>query len=157
MRLKVGDFSQKRTVGEGMISNVARVFFALRYLLGKPRPPRIWTDQQLHLRTVRQDVPFRYLRWTVDAGGHAPHCIVRLVARGFWNGRGNPAPQQRYIRKDRLGGKRVVQLVPRTVGSRILGNSGIWKKLPGESNADSPARAPAVSALLVHFDINPFS
>jgi hypothetical protein len=31
---KIGDSFQKRTVGEGIISNVARVFFALWYLLG---------------------------------------------------------------------------------------------------------------------------
>ena len=34
IRSKIGDSSQKRTVGEGIISNVARVFFALWYLLG---------------------------------------------------------------------------------------------------------------------------
>jgi hypothetical protein len=80
MRSKIGDFSQKRTVGERMISNVARLF-SLRPVVfaGKPRPRQIWTDQQSDLRTVRQDVPFRYLRRTVDAGarvvikGKAPH------------------------------------------------------------------------------------
>jgi hypothetical protein len=34
IRSKIGDSSQKRTVGEGIISNAARVFFALWYLLG---------------------------------------------------------------------------------------------------------------------------
>ena len=34
IRSKIGDSSQKRIVGEGIISNVARVFFALWYLLG---------------------------------------------------------------------------------------------------------------------------
>ena len=34
IRSKIGDASEKRTAGEGIISNVARVFFALWYLLG---------------------------------------------------------------------------------------------------------------------------
>ena len=77
----IGDSSQ-RTAGEGIISNVARVFFALWYLLGSLVHVKFGlTNNHIYepfgrtsLFAVSGELWTRVVR---------PHRILRLIARGF--------------------------------------------------------------------------
>ena len=125
IRSKTGDSSQKRTAGDQLPSNAARVFFALWYLFGSLVHVKFGlTNNHIYERFGRTSL-FAASRelWTTVVMPHIAFFALLLAAFEMAVGI-LLLSKGRYV-KIGLSGERVVQLVPRTVGSRIPGNSGV--------------------------------
>jgi hypothetical protein len=146
--LKVGDSPQKRTRGGQIISNVARAFFALGYLVGSMVHVRFAVTNNHVYEAFGKTalIPGFQKLWSSVVMPNITFFALLLAAFEMMH----PHPEQGQIHQNRLGGQCALQFVPRAVGSCVA-RSRLESRRTRESLAQSAFRAAAARTLLCAF------